>query len=96
LVAVFVSLAAHGVLTPEATANCLVGLVAMLAIGWAMGTGLIGSIIRIGIPIISVLAVAQYYGGGNGDAAVKIVAQLCELGLVLFGIFILVTGPFRR
>lgn len=96
LVAVCVALAAHGVLSPERAAECLLVLVLMLAIGRAMGTGLIGSIVRVGIPVVSVLAVAQYFSFGDHAAAVEIAAQLVAIGLLLFGIFVMVAGPFRR
>jgi hypothetical protein len=50
----------------------------------------------VGIPILSIIALALYYGGGSQQAAVNIVAHLCTLGLVVFGIYLMVSGPFRR
>mgnify|MGYP001610986890 CR=1 FL=1 len=96
LVALLVGLAAHGLISPEMAAVCLIGLVILLAIGRAMGTGLAGTVLRVGIPVLSILALALYYGDGSQQAAVNIVAQLCTLGLMLFGVYIMVTGPFRR
>jgi hypothetical protein len=96
LVALLVGLAAHGFMSPDMTAECLVGLVILLAIGRAMGTGLAGTVLRVGVPVVSIIVLALYYGGGSQQAAVNIVGQLCTLGLVLFGIFLMVSGPFRQ
>jgi hypothetical protein len=96
LVALLVGLAAHGLMSPEQAAGALVVLAILLAIGRAMGTGLAGTVLRVGIPILSIIALALYYGGGSQQAAVNIVAQLCTLGLVVFGIYLMVSGPFRR
>ncbi len=96
MVALLVGLAARGLMSPEMAAECLVGLVILLAIGRAMGTGLAGTTLRVGIPVLSILALALYYGGGSRQAAVNIVAQLCTIGLMLFGLYIMVSGPFRR
>jgi 4-amino-4-deoxy-L-arabinose transferase-like glycosyltransferase len=96
LVALLVGLAAHGLMSPDQAAGALVVLAILLAIGRAMGTGLAGTVLRVGIPILSIIALALYYGGGSREAAVNIVAQLCTLGLVVFGIYLMVFGPFRR
>jgi len=96
LVACLVGLAAHGLMSPEMTSECLVGLVILLAIGQAMGTGLAGTVLRVGIPVVSVIALALYYGGGSKQAAVGIAGQLCTLALMVFGLYIMVSGPFRR
>ena len=96
LVALLVGLAAHGLISPEITVGCLVGLVILLALGRAMGTGLASTVLRVGIPVLSITALALYYGGGSREAAVNIVAQLCTLGIMLFGLYIMVSGPFRR
>ena len=95
LVALLVGLAAHGLMSPEMAAECLIGLVILLAIGRGMGSGLAGTVLRVGIPVLSILALALYYGGGSKQGAVNIVAQLCTIGLVLFGIYLMVSGPFR-
>ncbi|MFO7906576.1 MAG: hypothetical protein R6U98_28225, partial [Pirellulaceae bacterium] len=86
LVALLVGLTAHGLISPEMTAGCLVGLVVLLALGRAMGTELAGTVLRVGIPVLSIIALALYYGGGSREDAVNIVAQLCVLGIVLFGL----------
>ncbi len=96
LVALLVGLAAHGLMSPDQAAGALVVLAILLAIGRAMGTGLAGTVFRVGIPVLSIIALALYYGGGGREAAVNIVAQLCALGLVVFGIYLMVSGPFRR
>ena len=96
LVPLLVGLAARGLMSPEMTVECLVGLVILLAIGRAMGTGLVGTVLRVGISVLSILAFASYYGGGSQQAVVNIIAQLCTIGLMLFGIYIMVSGPFRR
>ena len=96
IVAVLVGLAAHGLMSPSLTVGCMVALVVLLALGKAMGTGLAGTVLRVGIPVVSIIALALYYGGGSKQAAVNIAAQLCTLGLVLFGMYLMVSGPFRK
>jgi hypothetical protein len=91
-----VGLAAHGFISPETTALCLVVLVVLIAIGRAAHIGLVRTVFRIGLPVVSVVAFATYYGGGNRQTAVDIVAQLCMIGLILFGMYFIVSGPFRR
>lgn len=95
LVALLVGLAARGLMSPETTAEFLVGLVILLAIGRAMGTGLAGAVFRVGLPILSIIGLALYYGGGSRQAAVNNVATLCTLAITLYAIYIIVSGPFR-
>lgn len=96
LVVLLVGLAAHGLMSPEMTASCLVGLVILLAIGRATHTGLAGMVLRVGTPVLSIMALALYYGDGSRETVVHVVAELGSLGLVLFGIYLIVSGPFRR
>ena len=51
---------------------------------------------RLGINSYLNVITAQVSLLGNQQAAVNIVAQLCTLGLVVFGIYLMVSGPFRR
>jgi hypothetical protein len=96
LVALLVGLTAHGLMSPTQAAETLVVLAILLAIGRAMGTGLAGTLLRVGLPVLSIIALALYYGGGSQQAAISIVAQLCTLGLMVFGIYVMVSGPFRK
>jgi len=96
LVALLVGLTAHGLMSTDQAAVALVVLAILLAIGRGMGTGLAGTVFRVGLPILSIIALGLYYGGGSGAGAVNIIAQLCTLGLVVFGIYLMVSGPFRR
>lgn len=96
LVALLVGLAAHGLMSPDTTTGFLVALVILLAIGRAMGTGLAGTVFRVGIPVLSIIGLALRYGDGSRESVISIVAGLCTLGLMLFGIYIMISGPFRR
>ncbi len=89
-------LAAHGFISPQTTALCLVVLVILIAIGRAAQMGLVRTVFRIGLPVLSVLALATYYGGGDQRALVSVIAGICTLGIMLFGLYIMVLGPFRR
>lgn len=91
-----IGLAAHGLISPETTALCLVVLVVLVAIGRAAHMGLVRTVFRIGLPVVSVLALAMYYGGGDRQSAIGIVASVCTIGLMLFGLYLMVSGPFRR
>jgi len=96
ILAWLVGLAAHGGMSPQATALCLVILVIFVAIGRAAHMGLVRTVFRIGLPVLSVLALATYYGGGDQRATTAIIAQLCTIGIMLFGLYIMVSAPFRR
>lgn len=96
LVALMVGLAARGLMSPEQAAEALFVLAILLAIGRAMGTGLAGTVLRAGIPVLSILGLALYYGAGSREAVVNILAQLCTLGVMVFGIYVMVSGPFRK
>lgn len=96
MVALLVSLAASGLITAEASAGMLIALVVLLALGRTMGTGLAAAVFRVGLPLLSAIALAVHYSGGNRDAAITIFAQLGLLGLTLFGLYLCVSAPFRR
>ncbi len=96
LVALLVGLAAGGLMTAETTAGMLVALVVLLALGRTMGTGLGAAVFWVGVPLLSIMALAVHHSGGSRDAAVAIVAQLGVLGLTLFGLYLIVSAPFRR
>ena len=84
---------AHGQMTPETAALCLLGLVIVMAVGRSMGSGLIGTTFRVGIPVLSIAALALRYAD-NEREAVDVVLQLCSLGLLVFGIYLMVSGLF--
>ena len=96
LVALLVGLAAGGLMTAETTAGMLVALAVLLALGRTMGTGLGSTGFWVGLPLLSIMALAVHHSGGSRDAAVPIVAQLGVLGLTLFGLYLIVSAPFRR
>ncbi len=96
ILAWMLGLAAHGGISPQATALCLVVLVVLVAIGRAAHMGLVRTVFRIGLPILSVLALATYYGGGDQRATMGLIGSILVLGIMLFGLYVMVSGPFRR
>ena len=96
LVALLIGLAATGLMTAEMTAGMLVALVILLALVRNIGSGLGAAVFWVGLPLLSIVALAVHHSGGSRDAAVAIVAQLGVLGLTLFGLYLIVSAPFRR
>ena len=58
--------------------------------------GLVRTVFRIGLPVVSVMALAAYYGQGDERATAAIIANIGLLGVMLFGLYIMVSGLFRR
>lgn len=96
LVALLGGLTAHGLMSTDQAAVALVILAILLAIGRGMGTGLAGTVFRVGLPILSIIALGLCYGDGTREGAANIIAAVCTLGFVVFGIYLMVSGPFRR
>lgn len=89
-------LALAGYLTAEQTALFLVGFVALLAISRSLRIGIGRLIFRVGMPIASLLVFAITYGQGQMDQVVSILASLLTLVIVLFGIYVMISGPFKK
>lgn len=96
LVALLIGLAASGLMSAEAAGAFLVVLVILLAIGRATDSGPVSTIFRVGISVLSVLALGLHYGGGSAEALVVIIAQVCTIGALLFVIFSIVSKVLRR
>ena len=68
LIAVLVGLAAGGLMTAETTAGLLVAVVILLALGRTIGTGLGAAVFWVGLPLLSIVALAVHHSGGSRDA----------------------------
>ncbi len=88
--------AGKGALSPMTGALLLIALVALAAFGKAQGWGLIGTIFRVGMPIGSLLTFAIWQGQGSYQAIGEIVFGLLMLALVLYGIYFMIRGAFRK
>lgn len=87
---------AKGALSSTTGVLLAVALVALAAFGKAQGWGLIGTIFRIALPIGSLLIFAIWQGQGNYQAIVEIVFGFLMLALVLYGIYTMIFGVFRK
>jgi hypothetical protein len=85
-----------GYLTAEQTALFLLGFIVLLAVSRALKIGSGRLIFRVGIPIAALLAFAVTYGEGQMDQVMSILGSVFTLLLVLFGIYIMLVGPFRK
>lgn len=85
-----------GYLTAEQTALFLVGFAALLAISRASKIGIARLIFRVGLPIASLLTFAVLYGHGQREQAISIIGSVLALLVALFGIYIMISGPFRK
>ena len=85
-----------GALSTTTGGLLLIALVALAAFGKAQGWGLIGTVFRIGMPIASLLTFAIWKGQGNSQAIAEIVFGLLMLAVVLYGIYRIIGGVFRR
>lgn len=88
--------AMEGRLSAEAAALLLILLVALLAAGHALGTGLVGLIIRVGVPLASAAALILHYSGGDPEAIRQATACFLTLAFMLFGLYVMFRGLFPR
>jgi hypothetical protein len=89
-------LAVEGYITAEQTAIFLFGFVVLLAVSRALKIGMGRLIFRIGIPIASLWAFAVTYGQGQMGQSLSILGSVLTLLVVLFGLYIMISGPFRK
>jgi hypothetical protein len=60
------------------------------------GSLLVRKVWGIGVPVASLVILAGILGGGNWKAVGQVLSALLVLLLVLVGLYIIVTAPFRR
>jgi len=96
VMAFVLSMAARGFIGPEMAAVALVVLVVLIAMARAAGMSLTRLVFRIALPLLSVWGLIVQYGGSDPRAAVALVGQLLTLVIMLFGLYIMFSFPFRK
>jgi hypothetical protein len=95
ILAWIIGLTARGFVSPEMAVWSLLGLVILLAIGRVTNRGLVSTAFRVGLPVLSVMALATYYGDGSSQSTIAIVSHLAVLAIILFALYLMVSAPFR-
>ena len=91
-----VKLTVEGLLTTDQSTFFLVSILVLVAISRIMKVGVARLIFRLGIPVCSLLIFASTYSNGHMDQMLDIMGAVFTLLVVLFGIYIMIVGPFRR
>jgi len=96
---VAVSLIIQGFIPLELGVVLMLALIVFRTIGRILGGG-IGRTIRatftVALPILSVLILAVTYSGGELQPMAGILMSMGTLFMVLFGIYIMIRGPFSK
>lgn len=90
------NLAASGRISVEVAALGMVGLVACIAVGRAKGIKAARVIVRIALPLVSLWALIEHYGGGAPTGMASIFASVATLAVVLLGIYIMFRGVAKK
>jgi hypothetical protein len=96
VLAFVLSMAARGQIGPEMAAVALVVLVVLIAMARAGGMSLTRLIFRIALPLLSIWGLIVQYGGSDPRATAALVGQLLTLVIMLFGLYIMFSFPFRK
>ena len=93
------TLGAQGLIDPQTAALAAVALVIFLALGRVFG-GDIGHAVRWAfryfLPIAAIAGFIIVYGRGAGEDTAAVLGGVATVVIVLFGLYIMVSGPFRN